>query len=73
MEIVERCAARWAIEAAILDAEQTTGAGQARNHTSQAAERTVPFALYIQSVVIARYHLYGYPPAATADRRRQAP
>jgi hypothetical protein len=73
VEIVERYAARWAIEVAIFDAKQTTGAGQARNRTSQAVERTVPFTLYIQSVVIAWYHLYGHSPAVTANRRRQAP
>jgi hypothetical protein len=73
IEIIERYAARRAIAVVIFDAKQTTGAGQARNRTSQAVERTVPFAPYIQSVVIAWYHLYGHSPAVTTDRRRQAP
>jgi len=49
--IVERYAARWAIEVAFADAKNTTGVGEARNRTRKAVERTVPFGLYVQSTV----------------------
>jgi hypothetical protein len=36
-------------------------------------ERTVPFALFTQSIVIIWYHLAGHSPAITRDRRDRAP
>jgi DDE superfamily endonuclease len=38
--VIERYAARWAIEVAIEDAKQLFGTGQARNRTAAAVERT---------------------------------
>ena len=44
-----------AIEVAIGDAKNITGAGEARNRRPRAVERTVPFALFTQSIVIIWY------------------
>jgi hypothetical protein len=71
--IVERYAARWAIEIAFEDAKQITGVGEARNRTRRAVERTVPFCLYTQSIVIVWYHLAGHHPHVVRDRRDHAP
>jgi len=71
--IVERYAGRWAIEVAFEDAKQITGVGEARNRTRRAVERTVPFGLYTQSVVIIWYHLAGHHPSVVRDRRDHAP
>jgi len=50
--IIERYASRWAIEVAFGDAKNITGAREARNRVRPAVERTVPFALYTQSIVV---------------------
>jgi hypothetical protein len=71
--IVERYAARWSIEVAFEDAKQITGVGEARNRTREAVERTVPFGLYTQSIVIVWYHLSGHHPNVIRDRRDHAP
>lgn len=57
--IITRYASRWAIEVAFSDAKSLTGAGEARNRTPAAVERTVPFALFTQAIVIIWYHLAG--------------
>ena len=72
-QIIARYAGRWAIEVAIGDAKNITGAGEARNRRPRAVERTVPFALFTQSIVIIWYHLAGHSPAITRDRRDRAP
>src|SRR5690242_4861754 len=71
--IVERYAARWSIEVAIEDAKQSTGVGQARNRVPAAVERTVPFALITQTLVIIWYTGHGDHHATVTERRRQAP
>src|SRR5271166_1589575 len=71
--VIERYAARWAIEVAIEDAKQLFGTGQARNRTAAAVERTVPFMLACQALVICWYATAGYHPADTEARRRNAP
>jgi hypothetical protein len=71
--IVERYAGRWSIEVAFQDAKQTTGVGEARNRTRKAVERTVPFGLYTQSIVIIWYHLAGHHPSVVRNRRDHAP
>jgi hypothetical protein len=71
--IVERYAARWSVEVAIEDAKQTTGVGQARNRVAAAVERTVPFALITQTLVIIWYTGHGDHHATVTERRRQAP
>jgi hypothetical protein len=72
-QLIARYAGRWAIEVAISDAKNITGAGQARNRVPRAVERTVPFALFTQSIVIIWYHLAGHSSAITRDRRDRAP
>jgi hypothetical protein len=72
-EIVARYAARWSIEVAFEDARQHTGVGQARNRTVGAVERTVPFGLITQSIVVVWYAHHGHSPRIAADRRAAAP
>jgi hypothetical protein len=69
--IVERYAARWSIEVAFADAKQTTGAGEARNRTAQAVDRTVPIALITQSLVMLWHTRHGT--GDLTNRRAQAP
>jgi DDE superfamily endonuclease len=71
--IVERYAARWSVEVAIEDAKQTTGVGQARNRVAAAVERTVPFGLLTQSLVVLWYATAGHHPDDAAIRRTAAP
>lgn len=72
-QLIARYASRWAIEVAIGDAKNITGAGEARNRLPRAVERTVPFALFTQSIVIIWYHLAGHTRAIARDRRDKAP
>lgn len=71
--IVERYAARWAIEVTFHDAKHILGAGQARNRTPSAVERTLPFALTCYSLVIIWYATAGYHPDDVNQRRLIAP
>ena len=72
-QVIERYAARWAIEVAIEDAKQVFGAGQARNRTARAVERTVPFQLACQAIAVCWYATAGHDPADVEDRRARAP
>lgn len=72
-DIVARYADRWSIEVAIEDAKQITGAGQARNRTTTAVARTVPFGLITQSLTVCWYTLHGHTPHIVNTRRAQAP
>ena len=72
-QIIERYAARWSIEVAIEDARQVFGAGQARNRTARAVERTVPFQLACQAIATCWYATAGHDPADVADHRARAP
>ncbi len=72
-QVIERYAARWAIEVAIEDAKQLFGTGQARNRTARAVERTIPFMLACQAIAVCWYATAGYSPADTAARRLDAP
>ena len=67
-QIVERYAVRWSIEPSNATGKQQMGVGQARNRLPRAVERTVPFGMLIQSMVIVWYALYGYDPADVTDR-----
>ncbi|GAA0616883.1 hypothetical protein GCM10010174_38640 [Kutzneria viridogrisea] len=70
--IIECYAARWAIEVALADAKHITGAGEARNRTRRAVERTAPFVMLAQSLVVVWYHLAGHSPKVVADHRHRA-
>ena len=57
-------------EQAFADARNVPGAGEARNRTRRAVERTVPFALLTCTLIITCYARHGHhrpasPPAAT--------
>jgi DDE superfamily endonuclease len=67
-QVVERYAVRWSIEPSNATGKQQMGVGQARNRLPKAVERTVPFGMIIQSMVVAWYALYGYDPADVTDR-----
>ena len=71
--VIERYAARWAIEVAIEDARQIFGTGQARNRTAAAVKRTIPFMLACQALAVCWYATAGYHPADTEARRMDAP
>ena len=58
---------------AIEDAKQIFGAGQARNRTARAVERTVPFQLACQAIATAWYATARHDPADVADHRARAP
>ncbi|MFI5068620.1 MAG: transposase [Streptosporangiales bacterium] len=71
--VIERYAARWAIEVAIEDAKQLFGTGQARNRTARAVQRTVPFMLACQALAVCWYATAGHHPADARARRTAAP
>jgi DDE superfamily endonuclease len=71
--VIERYAARWAIEVAIEDAKQLFGTGQARNRTTAAVERTIPFMLACQAIAVCWYATAGHHPADARARRLDAP
>jgi hypothetical protein len=72
-QIVERYAMRWSIEPANAVGKQQVGVGQARNRVKNAVERTVPFGMLIQSLVVVWYALHGYHPDDAHDRRLAQP
>jgi hypothetical protein len=72
-QIIERYASRWSIEVAIEDAKQTSGVGQARNRVRLAVERTVPFALIVNTLTVVWYATTGYHPNDVEERRELAP
>jgi hypothetical protein len=71
--VIKRYAARWSTEVAIEDARQVFGAGQARNRTARAVERTIPFQLACQALATTWYATAGHRPADVADHRARAP
>ncbi|AHH98090.1 hypothetical protein KALB_4728 [Kutzneria albida DSM 43870] len=71
-QIIERHAARWAIEIAFHDATHLTGAGEARNRTRRAVERTAPFVILVHTLVVLWYHLAGHSPKVVTEHRRRA-
>jgi hypothetical protein len=71
--LIQRYAARWSIEQAFADARTILGAGEARNRTRRAVERTVPFALLVHTLVVIWYARHGHDPADINDRRATQP
>lgn len=71
--LITRYASRWSIEQAFADARNVLGAGEARNRTRRAVERTVPFALLIHTLVITWYTRHGHSPAGITARRHAQP
>ena len=72
-QVVERNAVRWSIEPANAVGKQQVGVGQARNRVKNAVERTVPFGMLIQSLVVIWYALHGYHPDDVSARRLAQP
>jgi Transposase DDE domain len=72
-QVIERYAARWSIEVTIEDARQVFGAGQARNRTARAVERTIPFQLACQAIATCWYATADHDPADVAEHRTRAP
>lgn len=70
---VERYATRWSIEPANATSKQQMGVGQARNRLPKAVQRTVPFGMLVQSLVIIWYAVAGYHPDDVALRRQAEP
>jgi DDE superfamily endonuclease len=71
--LVTRYAARWSIEQAFSDARNILGAGEARNRTPRAVQRTVPFALLTSTLIITWYARHGHRPALITARRNAQP
>jgi hypothetical protein len=71
--VVERYAVRWSIEPSNATGKQQMGIGQARNRVRKAVERTVPFGMLMQSLVICWHALHGHHPEDVAARRLAEP
>jgi len=71
--LISRYAARWSIEQAFSAARNVLGAGEARNRTRRAVERTVPFAMLASALIITWYARHGRGRAAARDRRASQP
>ena len=71
--LTERYAARWSIEQAFADARNVPGAGEARNRTPRAVERTVPFALLTCTLIIIWYTRHGHHQAGITARHHAQP
>ncbi|MHB8289061.1 MAG: hypothetical protein ACYDEY_07460 [Acidimicrobiales bacterium] len=72
-QIIERYGSRWCTEVCIEDAKQTSGVGETRNRVRLAVERTVPFALIVNTLAIIWYATVGYHPDDVDERRELAP
>lgn len=72
-EIIARYAARWSIEVTFFEVKNILGVGQARNRTTKAVERTVPFGLFCYSILTTWYALHGNNHTDAAQRRARAP
>jgi transposase len=71
--MIERYAARWSIEQAFADARNVLGAGEARSRARRAVQRTVPFALFVHTLIIVWYAGHGHDPADITARRHAEP
>ncbi|MFN2496440.1 MAG: transposase, partial [Pseudonocardiaceae bacterium] len=71
--VIERYAARWAIEVMIKDGKQLFGVGHTHTRSAAAVQRAVPFALLCQTITVLWYATAGHHPDDLTDRRAQAP
>jgi hypothetical protein len=71
--VITRYAARWAIEQAFADARHVLGAGEARNRTPRAVQRTIPFTLLTYTIIVIWYARHGHDPADITARRHDQP
>jgi hypothetical protein len=72
-DVVARYAVRWSIEPCNANGKQQMGVGQARNRLPKAVQRTVPFGMLVQSLVIVWYAVHGYHPDDVTLRRQAQP
>jgi SRSO17 transposase len=72
-QIVARYASRWGIEQSIKDSKDLLGAGDAQSRLKKAVERTVPFVLTCQSILILWYAHTGQIQDDLTARRAIAP
>jgi hypothetical protein len=66
--VVKRYAVRCSIEPSNATSKQQTDVGQARNRVPRAVERTVPFGMLVQTLVIVWYALHGHHDDVLAQR-----
>jgi len=59
------------VEAQLATFPPLVFAGEARNRTRLAVERTAPFGMLVQSLVIVWYHLAGHSPHVVEERRQR--
>jgi hypothetical protein len=72
-QIVERYSDRWPIEVAFEHGKELFGVGDARNRTTKAVERTVPFQFLTMTLTTVWYALHGHHPGDVAEHRARAP
>ena len=72
-QTIERYAERWPIEVSFQHAKQLFGVGHARNRTTNAVQRTVPFQFLAMSLTISWYALHGHHPDVVTEHRQRAP
>jgi hypothetical protein len=72
-QIVERYSDRWPIEVAFEDGKELFGIGDARNRTTNAVQRTVPFQFLTMDLAIIWHALSGHHPDIVAEHRARAP
>ncbi len=71
--LVTRYAMRWSCEQSYTDARNVLGAGEARNRTRLAVERTVPFGMLVHTLIVLWYARHGYDQADIDARRDDQP
>jgi SRSO17 transposase len=71
--IVCRYARRWSVEQSIKDGKDLLGAGDAQNRLPKAVQRTVPFTMLAQTILLLWYAHAGNTEADIAARRASAP
>jgi hypothetical protein len=71
--LVTRYAMRWSCEQSYTDARNVLGAGEARNRTRLAVERTVPFGMLVHTLIVLWYARHGYDQADIDARRADQP
>ncbi len=71
--LISRYAQRWASEVTFNDTRHHLGVGQARNRTPTAVARTLPFGMYVYSLLIIWYATQAHDPTVVTARRAQAP
>ena len=71
--LVTRYAMRWSCEQSYADGRNVPGAGEARNRTRLAVERTVPFGMLVHTLIVIWYTRHGYDQADIDARRDDQP